>query len=149
MRLFLYALLLLFSTVSFSQTVEFKGNWQQKRLDLQIKNVQGTLNIDNIDIEFETIPVLNIEAIEIRDIDYRKIDIGRTYNVVEKPNKDNEISIDLNIPNTCGDIDCDKGELYYYKLTDKRISGDFDLIFNKDDCEGFIRSRFELPIEIE
>lgn len=115
-------LLLFFFTVSFSQNVEFKGIWQQKKIDTKSKNVRATLNVDNIDIEFSTIPELNIEAIEIRSLDYQRIKTDMIYFITKYPKKDNEIRIDLNVPKTCGDIECNKGELIFKKLTDNHIN---------------------------
>lgn len=122
MRITIYVLFFLMSSISFSQTIEFNGNWQQNKIDSKSKNVRATLNIDNIDIEFLTIAELNIEAIEIRDFDYGKVEIGKTYFITKNPNKDNEIQLDLNVPKTCGDIECDNGELVFNKLTDDYIN---------------------------
>jgi hypothetical protein len=125
--------LLLSSTFCYSQSVEIKGDFNGQSINYSSTEVSGTLEVYQIDIGFPSIPLVDIKALEIKGLNYNQNNNGKTFSIVEKPNNEGEVRVELNIANTCsGDIKCKNGNLVIEELSDNNIIASGFVVFENN-----------------
>lgn len=126
--------------------IKISGQFNENKLNHSFSAAAGILSTNEIKIMFSVDPnqesIYNLKGIDIFNLDGKNLPESGLFVISDKAEGDNQITADINLDDTCGDIQADSGILNIRKLNTERFSGQITMKIQSDkiDCE------FDIPL---